>query len=119
MRIREAKKRLELLRQRKRLLRNPSSMEMRIDRPRVSRKDDKICTCVRKEMPKVVKKSKKKKRKSSKLSKKEKKKLAGAGSINCFFVDKNTWKTPPRWTGEWLRSVPGVPLKSQAFKVAE
>eukprot|EP00112_Aurelia_sp_Birch-Aquarium-sp1_P006412 Seg1709.2 transcript_id=Seg1709.2/GoldUCD/mRNA.D3Y31 product="Extracellular sulfatase Sulf-1" protein_id=Seg1709.2/GoldUCD/D3Y31 len=53
LRIREAKKRLGLLRQRKRLLRNPSSMEVRIDRPREEKKDDKICTCVKKEKPKT------------------------------------------------------------------
>ena len=77
LRIREAKRRLGMLRQKKRQLRNPSSDGK-------TRSGESKCTCRKEE-------SKKKRSKKSQHG------------INCFFVDKMTWKTPPRWHGKRFR----------------
>eukprot|EP00795_Rhopilema_esculentum_P008681 gene8681-14701_t len=80
LRIREAKKLLGALRQRRRLLKNSDTKS---EKKSSEVKADEKCTC-RKEKGK----GKKKQAKSM---------LPG---INCFFVNRaKTWVTPPRWTG--------------------
>jgi len=71
LRIREAKRRLEMLRERKRQLRNP------IRDGKVKQRDE-ICTCKKEE---------------------GRRKRGKTKGINCFYVNRLTWKTPPRWHG--------------------
>eukprot|EP00794_Sanderia_malayensis_P012068 gene12068-13312_t len=81
LRIRETKKRLELLRHRKRLLKAPPVI--------VAAAEEEKCNCAPVAEPVKPVNAKKDLRKEKKKHK----------NLKCFAVHNDTWKTPPRWYG--------------------